>query len=187
MQSLARPLKKYTRKGGWSMGGGTLRSEAKQICQLEIPYQPPAEYDLELVVMRTSGDNSIKIGVPLGARRTTLVIDGYAGKYTGLATIDGQDFNENASTWRGRALENNRDYRIQVRVRTNSIHVLFDDRIVIAWAGDASRLSFHTQMDFMDILDRNVPALSTTDGSGFAIGKFTLTPVAAGGKTVRKK
>ena len=69
---------------------------------LQIPYNVPDSYTLNLRVKRTSGSNTFGIGLKVGESHALLVMDAYDG-VTGFHRLSGKRANQNASTKKPRA------------------------------------------------------------------------------------
>src|SRR5258708_5433831 len=70
---------------------------------VQIPYLPPAEYDLTVVVERVESAEAFIIGLVGGSSQFIMVIDGWSasGGISGLCLLDGKWANEQDACWKG--------------------------------------------------------------------------------------
>ncbi|MGH2690166.1 MAG: hypothetical protein ACRDKW_15375, partial [Actinomycetota bacterium] len=64
-------------QGAWRFEGTALVTGPARFSRLQIPYVPPAEYDLRAVVERKDGSNSIVFGLVAGGRQFCFVLDAF--------------------------------------------------------------------------------------------------------------
>jgi hypothetical protein len=129
--------------GKWSFQGGTLISPTDQHARLQIAYQPPEEYDLNVLVERKQGNDSFVIGLIVGGRQCAVELDGWPrdGFRSGLENIDGKEAFNNETTHQGRVLSSGKLIPIQCSVRKTGVTVTVDGWTVVSYSGDATRLS----------------------------------------------
>jgi hypothetical protein len=65
-------------------GNALLLPAAPVTPRIVIPYELPAEYRLQIVAERTSGTEALLVGVPLGANRLMILVDGGLKQAAGL-------------------------------------------------------------------------------------------------------
>jgi hypothetical protein len=94
--------------------------------------QPPRQnYELSLEAMRTDGsDFFCGLTFPVGKEYCSLIIGGWGGGLVGLSNIDSIAANENQTT-NHQEFEDNKWYRVRLRVVTGRIDVWIDDRQMI--------------------------------------------------------
>src|SRR6185503_6591587 len=85
--------------GDYVMDGRTLVTPAAtDYARIQIPYVPPAEYDLVMEVERTQGDNCLAIGL-VGQQQFVCVLDGGFGTdNSALDVIDEKTMMANETT-----------------------------------------------------------------------------------------
>jgi len=94
--------------------------------------QPPRrDYELSLEAMRTDGsDFFCGVTFPVGKEYCSLIIGGWGGGLVGLSNVDSIAANENETT-NYQEFEENKWYRIRLRVVTGRIDVWIDNQQVI--------------------------------------------------------
>jgi hypothetical protein len=131
--------------GEWAMVDGVLTDEGQQSLSLQIPYEPPDEYDFHVVVKRMGGGDSVVLGVPVNGKQVSVLIDGYpdAGMYLqGFEPIDGKYLNAQPGALKMKQLiPPDKPVAIDVAVRKASITVSVDGKKIMSYEGAMSRLS----------------------------------------------
>jgi serine/threonine protein kinase/Leucine-rich repeat (LRR) protein len=137
--------------GSLNGGGSSALAEINE--RLEIPFTPPAEYDLQMEVERLGSIGNAKewnqrralILILKGQKRFQVILDSsdFAGNVlNGLQKIDGKKFDGNESTTTKNVIANARRVaRVEVHVRTQGVRVTVNGEKLFDWLGDASRLS----------------------------------------------
>ena len=94
---------------------------------------PPARinYEIELEAMRVDGhDFFCGLTFPVGKDPCSLILGGWGGGMTGLSSLDYRDASENeTSQWIG--YQNDRWYRIRLRVTPDKIEAWIDDKQIV--------------------------------------------------------
>lgn len=108
--------------------------------QLQIPYTPGEEYDLDLTCRRTQGDDCVGLGLVAGGRQVMIFVDAYPsrGFETGFKVID----NKQVSTYKGGLLKVGKDTPITCSVRAGKIDLFVGGKAITAFKGDFTRLSY---------------------------------------------
>lgn len=92
---------------------------------------PTGEYELSLEAKKTKGiDFFCGLTFPVGESHCSLIIGGWAGSVVGLSTIDDKDASRNDTT-KYMSFENDRWYKVKVRVTTEKIQAWIDDEQVV--------------------------------------------------------
>lgn len=127
--------------GLWKSTDGKLVSPAIPLARIEIPYAPPEEYDLRLVVQKENRPDahSVDIGLVAGNSRVLVIIDGWSGTLSCLSLVDGK-FLEEAS-YKGKAIAGGAPSTIVCSVRKNRLAVTVDGKTILDWAADYRRVS----------------------------------------------
>ena len=150
--------------------------------RVQIPYAPPAEYDLELLVERKEGGNSFNLGLVVGSSQAMLLVDaGDQGDVCALEMIDGKNFTANETAVKGKRLPLNRSVAIRCAVRASGVTVTVDGARVIEWKGDAKRLSVWSAWQ---VPLKNALFIGAS-GAGFNVSRLRLSPVSGQGKRLR--
>jgi hypothetical protein len=138
---------------------------------IQILYDPPAEYEIEMRVKRLKAVDAFMPVLFAEGRQFMVVIDGWAGEgyMSGLHLLDGKLGKENETTYKGKLLPENVEKTISVKVLKGNVLVNCDGHPVINWNGNLTRLS----------LDWNPPdrkQLFLNAHRTFSISKMVLRP-----------
>lgn len=173
--------------GDWRIEEGALVCrERRPAARIQIPYLPPAEYDLKLVVERTEGQDALVVGLASGDHQFVHVIDGYTveGKcLSGFEVLDGKLARDNESARVGRFIENDRLVTVFYSVRKGRVAAWAGDRNVLDWRGDFARLS--VREDYR-VKNSGVLFLGAWQ-SRFRVTEIRLTPVRGKGIPLRNQ
>jgi serine/threonine protein kinase len=126
--------------GSWRRQGTSIVSDSTSRAHLEIPYQPPEEYDLRMVFCRREGEEEVTallcqrgrpfaVSLGRGATLSVLPPPGGPGGQGGAAL-------QGAVT-----LVNDRSYLLQVQVRRESVLAMIDGVPVAQWKADLGPLA----------------------------------------------
>lgn len=116
-----------------------------------VPFDLPATYELELLVTPREGEGLL-IGLPIGGKRCMLTVDGFLNEppnkqtRTALETIDNrrpQDTGYQGEPYFGKLLTPGQESRLTIRVSSNSLTLSCDDKEVLNWSGEPSRLGIY--------------------------------------------
>lgn len=94
---------------------------------------PQTNYEITLEAKRVDGvDFFCGLTFPAGGPKTcaTLILSGWGGSVTGISSIDGVDASENA-TGHYRKFENNKWYRVKLRVTPGNLTAWVNDEKII--------------------------------------------------------
>lgn len=117
-----------------------------------IPYDMPANYQLDLRVTRREG-NGFLIGLPIGGRACMITVDGFSEfgeTRTALEMIDGRRPQEPSYTGKphvGALLKVDAPVQLTVRVSGKSLQLACDGENVLEWNDDPTRLSVYGLFD----------------------------------------
>lgn len=128
--------------GKWKKEGTTLSVEPEKTTRIQLPYEPPEEYDFKIVFKRMSGEEDVNL--MLTSRGKALMWSMGAGKNTvlGFECIQGKDASNAVATVRSsKALETNRTYTCVVQVRKRVVRAFLDGKIVKEYRTDYSEFS----------------------------------------------
>ena len=95
---------------------------------------PLTNYEVTLEAKRLDGlDFFVGLTFPVGDLKTcaTLVLGGWGGSVTGISSIDELDASEN-STGHYRRFEDNRWYKVRLKVTPEDLNVYCDDELIIS-------------------------------------------------------
>lgn len=172
---------KHAVKSRWLLQRGKLVSDAETVGRIMVPYEPPEEYDLEIVGQRQKGKGGFVVSIPYGKNYPSLCLDAYDGTVSGISQCDGRDCKSNKTRWDGRVFPDSGEATIVCRIRQGNIQIAVDDKVIVDWRGEANDLSL---LDWGEIPNKKVLSIGTWQSS-FVISKFALTPVTGTGKFAR--
>jgi len=127
--------------GTWKTWEGTLVSPKLGGARLQIPYVPPAEYDVVVEVTRLDGPNGLTMGLVAGGRQFLATVDGWESKVSGLQLVDGKRADDNVTRFSSRVLTTGRKSTIVYNVRKAGVQMTAGGKRIVSWAGDFNRLS----------------------------------------------
>jgi len=103
-------------------------------------------YELELDAMRVSGsDIFCGLTFPVEDSHCSLIVGGWGGSIVGLSSLDGLDASENETSI-FMMFENQRWYRVRVRVEPDRIRAWIDDKQVVDADIKGRKLSVRSEM-----------------------------------------
>ncbi len=167
--------------GQWSFNQQRLESPKAFGARIEIPYQPPAEYQLRAIVEPLDEPNGLLLGQRSGEHRFAVLVN-YAlddgEPASALENIDGQNVLRNETKLRAGLLQKNQLSQIVCTVRQQSVVVLCDGVEIIRWSGDAGRLSLS---DYWKTPRETALFVGAYD-CRYRIHQLTLIPINGDGK-----
>lgn len=169
--------------GEWQKDGVQLLSPKAFGARLELPYQPPDEYELTVIAEPLDEPNGLLFGQRSGANRFAVLLSYAAGKgepANALENIDGKNVG-NASTVRREVLVKDRPSLIVCTVRKDSVTVTCDGHELIHWRGVPKRLSLS---DYWKTPHETALFLGAYD-CRYRFSRVTLTPLSGGGHKLR--
>ena len=108
---------------------------------------PTVDYEVTLEAMRVDGhDFFCGMTFPVGKNPCTLIVGGWGGMVVGLSSIDGMDASEN-ETMTLKQFDNDRWYRIRLRVTAETIQAWIDNEIVVDFTIGDSFLSIRPEVE----------------------------------------
>ena len=127
---------KDTVAGKWAMEKGALVSSGSGEERIEIPYQPPSEYDFRIVFTKTGTNCVIQMLSQAGAPFIWGM--GADGSYS-FRYLKGTGTGANKTTVKKPpGIKDNHRYTSLVRVRKNGVEALLDGRVMTKWDTDYS-------------------------------------------------
>ncbi|MBI1247797.1 DUF1080 domain-containing protein [bacterium] len=108
---------------------------------------PKMNYEIRLEAKRVDGtDFFCGMTFPVGKTHQTLIIGGWGGGVTGVSNIDGMAAVENETTGYTE-FENNRWYKIRLRVQPKQIQVWLDNEQIIDYNPEGRQLDIWIEQD----------------------------------------
>jgi eukaryotic-like serine/threonine-protein kinase len=182
---------RWTLADGKLTGGGTTVGDP-WIESIQIPFVPPAEYDLVMVVQRTGVVKVPPVGGPTfsltltGPYRCQLIFDQPLGEkpINGLQLIDGKAIIANETRTEGDFFgKDGAPVVITCRVRKSGIVLLTDGQVRFKWRGDVRKLS-HDDL-LWKLPDKTRLALAVQHAE-YRISEWKVYPVEAAPVTPKK-
>lgn len=166
----------------WAFDGRKLTSSEAGVAKVQIPYVPPAEYDLVVTAARRSGFSSFNAGLVSAGNRFVLSIDGF-GQFdlTSIDRIDGKQGDMNETRVKEKQFTDDRPRTLVFSIRRSSVTLTVDGRRIVEWKGDPRRLSLSPAFT---VPDERVLFLMTGTTS-YEISRLVLVPVSGPGQKLR--
>ena len=124
-------------QGTWTNNDGGLVSNGAGWARIQIPYQPPDEYDLRVSFTRTGGKSCVFLVLANPHHQFLYAMGDWDNTIFGFEVIKKAWDNENPTTLK-RGLETGRKHSCVIKVRKESISVLFDEISVLDYKTDFS-------------------------------------------------
>jgi len=164
-------VKKHAINGDWKIESGILVMPPTKASALELPYAPPEEYDLRIVVAGapTRGEG-LAIGLPSGENLMQVNVDAQGGNYS---YVEGDPTKE--TFFSGRALKGDGPWTILCSVRKSRLLVTVNGEKIIDWKPEPMKLK----------TGKGAPKKILYAGSPYAVYRFsriTITPLSAPAK-----
>jgi formylglycine-generating enzyme required for sulfatase activity len=166
-------VKRDSVEGEWRFDKGVLvspDSRPGRLARLQVPFDVPDEYDLELIAERSKGNGGFMIGLVGDGNQFSLMIDNFEGDVSGLSILDG-DAKNPESTRRERLLRDGVPAKVVCQVREGRVRVTVDKNDLVDWSGDLSRFSL-----FYGWQVPNKRALIVGAESSIRVHRLTLVP-----------
>lgn len=167
----------------WRFDGAALVSPGAQSkpMRLQVPYAPPAEYELRVVAEPIERNGHLTIGLVVGSSRVGFLTS-LADRTSGLDMVGGKVFNNNETTfpepW---GAQSTAPWNIICRVKPTHIVVIFNGRTVVDWKGTPNQLSMTGSRASSD---RTKLCLQTASNNGFRVTRFELLPWGGQPRTI---
>lgn len=167
--------------GDWTRDGSGLVSPKVYGARLQLPYSPPEEYRLTLIVEPLDKPNGLILGQRSGKNRFVALVN-HAHRQrdihrSALENVDGQNVG-NETTFEASVFRQNQLSQVVVTVRRDNVAVSVDGHRIISWNGSADRLSLS---DYWKTPDETCLFLGTYDCS-YRFHRVTLQPISGQGE-----
>jgi hypothetical protein len=170
--------KKDATGGAWEKSGAALLSPmAVAQASLQIPYLPPPEYDLKLVVERKD-IHVLHLGLPSGDVRIDVDVDNQST--WGNLNFDSAPTKASIVKYNTAYIPVGKPATILCTVRRNGVWIAIDGKIVLAYEGDITNAKPVAAWK-----PPNPKALSLGSWAGWVFTKIQLIPVTGQGKKLR--
>lgn len=122
--------------GSWQLSQGGLRvSLSTAPCILEVPYEPPEEYDVHVTVERVEGTDFFMIGLVAGGKQFGVTLDGYEGKVSTLNNVATSGLNEATVNQKEPLLKRGTPRAVLCKVRREGLRVEVDGEKLFEYSG----------------------------------------------------
>ena len=129
-----------TQWGMWSLRDGILGSDPTAHARIEIPYEPPEEYDIRMSFSRRGGTDCVSLILPCGGTFFAWEMGASGNSLLTLVPPGARDAGSPATSHRTPCLVNRRPYTTIVRVRRDGVQAFLDDQPAAEWKGSPSQL-----------------------------------------------
>ncbi|MCY3018717.1 MAG: protein kinase [Planctomycetota bacterium] len=140
--------------GTWLLKPGEgLVSGMEQLARIEMPYQPPEEYDVRIVFTRRNSPRSECLVQVLAKseRQFEYVLGGWRNLVAGFETISGVRADSNFSNTHSEGILNTgQKYTSLVQVRNDGVKAYLDGKLVSQWLTDFSDMGVHAEWKLRD-------------------------------------
>jgi hypothetical protein len=169
--------------GEWTLEGGRLTSPKQYGARIELPYVPPAEYELTIIAEPLDEPNGLILGNICGGQRFLALTSYDLGDEpaSALENVAGKNVGANATTVRRAVFQKNRPSCLVCTVRKDSVTVTCDGHPLLEWKGDPQELSLG---DYWKTPHENVLFLGAYD-CRYRFSRATLVPLSGSGKPLR--
>jgi hypothetical protein len=170
--------------GTWIKESGKLTSPKGFGTRLELPYAPPEEYRLTLIVEPLDPPNGLILGQRSGDRRFVTLINYTPGENAQSAVENVDDRNVgNETTFTGNVLKQNQLAQAIVTVTRREVTVAVDGRTIVSWRGNPRRLSLS---DYWKTPDETALFLGAYD-CRYRFHRITLEPLTGSGTILSRE
>jgi hypothetical protein len=181
--ALADPEQCWT-VGPWSREEGKLLSPKRFGARLQVPYSPPEQYRLVLVVEPLDEPDGLILGQVLGGRRFVTLFN-YTPREKALSAIEDVDGRNvgNSTTFTGDVLRKDVLSQVIVTVKKRGVTMSVDGRAIVAWEGRPDRLSLS---DYWNTPNASALILGTYD-CRYRFHRITMEPISGQGRLLTKE
>ena len=174
--------KVHAAAGKWKKEGKALFGENS--AQLQLPYEPGEEYDLEVTCRRLAGNNAINVGLVVGGRQVAAVVDGWPneGHRSGFYFVDKKSGLDNVTTVKGQLLKGDQDHTLVYAVRSGKIDLSINGKITTSFKGNFARLSLG---EGWGVPNKKALFLDIGAGNSVQFSRIAVTPVTGKGNSTK--
>jgi hypothetical protein len=170
--------KKDGYQGGWDKSGGSLLSPVPVAqASLQIPYMPPAEYDLKMVIEKKD-IHVLHVGLPSDNVRIGVDVDNQST--WGTLNFPAPSGKNSIVKYNGSYTSKGKPSTLLISVRKMGVWVSIDNKVVLSYEGDISAAGPDSSWN-----PPNAKCLMLGSWGGWIISKMVLIPVSGQGKPLR--
>lgn len=170
----------HVRRGTWTIRPDSLEATGTDLLgQIVLPVPAPEEYTIHIEATRLAtpdtSPKSFSVGLVCGKQSCLFALENNsAAGNSGLELIDGKSRNENETTIQAGLMSIPTPFRLDACVRKGSIEIRLNDRTIVDWNKDFSRLQ---RPDIWNLAASNQLFVGTD--ANCRITKLTLGPALA--------
>ncbi len=139
-------LKRDSVAGIWEVKSGLLLLKSKESpSRLEFHYEPPEEYDFQVIFARVEGGQDVALVCAAADRQFLWLMDGY-GNRMGFDLVKGENMHTNPTAKPCR-LENGHRYTTLIKVRKIGVQAYLNGNLVDEWRSNLADLSLPPGFD----------------------------------------
>ena len=178
--------KRDTVHGEWTLEDGVLVvNKGDNNLILQLPYQPPEEYDFQIGVKRVGSTDSVLIGFVVAGTQAVAMVDGYPTNnvwLSGFEMLDGKLLRDQTACFKGKQqVTGDKATTLIVQVRKSSVTLLVDGKKLIGFDGPMSKLANRADSGVPD-----TKALFVGGWNGrLGFTDLRVTPLSGPGKKTR--
>ena len=132
--------------GSWKLEGGVLLSDTSENCRLELPYQPPEEYDFRIVFTRREGAALDVYQILSQAGKSFMWVDGGKSGNCGFGMVRGKWGPDSSNPTYAKVVQDAEPgvtHTSVVQVRKGGVQAYLDGRLVSKWKTDYSDVAMN--------------------------------------------
>lgn len=167
--------------GEWTKKDGKLESPKGYGMRLELPYRPPAEYRMTMIIEPLDTPNGLLLGLCSGKSRFVTLFNYAVGTsaLSAIENIDGRNVG-NETTFTGPLFKQNRLSQVITTVRKSTVQMEVDGHLIADWSGDPKRLSLG---DYWATPDEQSLFLGAYD-CRYRFHRITLEEISGNGRII---
>ena len=171
-------------QGEWSKADGKILSPRGYGMRLELPYAPPDEYRLTVIVEPLDEPNGLLFGQRCGDQRFVTLFSFHRedSHLSAIENIDGRNVG-NETTFDGKLFRQQQLSQVIVTVRKDHVSMSVDGHMIVQWKGTSDRLSLS---DYWNTPNETALFLGTYD-CRYRFHRLTLEPLTGNGHELTKK
>jgi hypothetical protein len=167
-------------QGKWVFKDGNLRSDTSNWALLRLPYQPPDEYDLQVVFSRVSDGDNVAAILPAGGHLFEFGIGFNGNRTLGVETVGGKGILQSGLSAPG-AIRKGQKCTLLAQVRQGEFRGYVDGKLVVQWKTDYKTVGLNIAYGWAD---PKTPALGSS-GATTEFLSVRLTEVRGRGQVYR--
>jgi hypothetical protein len=135
--------------GLWKIEGDALVCSKTGTGKIQLPYEPPAEYDLRVVFKRTDGNDMLLQFLSGCGKHFLWCLSHSNNSVSGLTQVRGQGANTNPTATKHKVAQNKKITTV-VQVRKDGVKLFVDGKLLTHWKTDYSDMGYPAQWKIKD-------------------------------------